>query len=624
MNMLSKFFSKNKWWIAVIVLIAGLATFVYQKKDTIVSYVPTARTSFTAMLAQAFGTPEPPAPLPSKEVTLSFAGDIMLDRGVRQSVQNNFGGDYSTLFEKMSVLKNDDITFANLEGPASDQGDDLQNLYSFRMDPKVPGVIKNAGIDIVSFANNHVGDWGRAAFDDTRARLTEAGLPYVGSGDNKKSAETPRIIEKNGLKIGFIGFTDVGPEWLAATDSKSGVLLASDPNFDQIIKNAKNQVDVLIVSVHGGEEYNVGKHTTRQEDIAHRAIDAGATIFAGHHPHVMEDIEQYHGGLIAYSLGNFIFDQPFSKDTMQGLLLTVKLKDTKIDSYQKTIISLDSHFKPSVPEDMTPTITKVAPDTTTLSATAVQGAQEIAVPEPETPVKTELQNETPTETITPSLPIDTTQPTTKALVYAYGKKGVGKKIAITIDDGWDSRISEKAIGILRDKKVHATLFPVGIKVNVRPEIWREAVADGNELGNHTYSHLPITAETETQINNEIDGWQKEVDAALGYHYDTKWFRPPFMAGFTPQYHQNAKYKEIIGSHNLNVALWTIDTNSGVYVPDGLKVDPSVVVKYVTDNIKGGDILLLHFINADINALPDIIDGLRAKGYTFVTLSELTQ
>src|SRR3989344_3895933 len=100
-------------------------------------------------------------------VTLTFAGDIMLDRGVKNSVLKNFNNDYSALFEKLKIIKESDIVFANLEGTVSDKGEDLRNLYSFRMDPAVIPALSGAGISILSVANNHVGDWGRIAYIDT-------------------------------------------------------------------------------------------------------------------------------------------------------------------------------------------------------------------------------------------------------------------------------------------------------------------------------------------------------------------------------------------------------------------------------------------------------------------------
>lgn len=274
-------------------------------------------------------------------VTLAFAGDIMLDRGVKNSVITNFNNDYSALFEKSKDLSKlfdgSDIFFANLEGTASDQGVDQKNLYSFRMDPSIVPTLKGAGISVLSVANNHIGDWGRDAYVDTLSRLKENEILYTGGGQDKKEAETPVIIEKYGLKIGYLGFSDKGPDYMAADDNKAGQLLASDPRFDEIIQNASKQVDYLIVSFHFGEEYQT-KHNDRQEYLAHKAVDDGAKIIIGSHPHVIEDTEIYKNAYIAYSLGNFIFDQNFSKNTMQGMILELKLfKDGSMTAKKDTV-----------------------------------------------------------------------------------------------------------------------------------------------------------------------------------------------------------------------------------------------------------------------------------------------
>lgn len=281
-------------------------------------------------------------------VTLAFMGDIMLDRGVESSVLKNFAGDYSALFEKIDAkfLKNTDIAFANLEGTTSNQGVDQKNLYSFRMNPSVVPALAGAGFDVLSLANNHVGDWGRNAYTDTLSRLKENEIHYTGGGLNETEAETPIIIEKYGKKIGFLGFSDVGPSWMEAKNETAGLLLANDSRFDEIISNATKQVDFLIVSFHWGDEYK-DKHNIRQEYLAHRAVDNGAKIVIGHHPHVAQDTEVYKNSYIAYSLGNFIFDQKFSTATMQGMLLQVKLwKDGSMDikkniTYQNSFFGLD-------------------------------------------------------------------------------------------------------------------------------------------------------------------------------------------------------------------------------------------------------------------------------------------
>ncbi|OGI61080.1 hypothetical protein A2814_01945 [Candidatus Nomurabacteria bacterium RIFCSPHIGHO2_01_FULL_38_19] len=295
----------------------------------------------TDWVQQKIGAPDIKDP---NFVTLVFAGDIMLDRGVRSSVIKNFNNDYSALFEKLDILKKSDIVFANLEGPASDQGADQKNLYSFRMDPSVVPALKGAGISILSVANNHVGDWGRLAYVDTLESLKENEILYTGGGMSSVEAEKPIIIEKYGVKIGFLGFSDVGPNWMEATENEAGLLLASNPRFEEIIKNASKQVDYLVVSFHFGEEYQ-DKHNLRQEELAHRTVDSGAKLVIGAHPHVVEDTEVYKNSFIAYSLGNFIFDQSFSEKTMQGMFLNIKLSIDGQMTIRKDIVKLNKAFQ---------------------------------------------------------------------------------------------------------------------------------------------------------------------------------------------------------------------------------------------------------------------------------------
>lgn len=279
-------------------------------------------------------------------VNLSFVGDIMLDRGVKSSVRRNFGGDYSLLFNNLEVIKHSDIAFANLEGPASDVGKDMHNLYSFRMEPTVIPALAGAGFDVLSIANNHVGDWGRDAYIDTMSNIKENELAYAGGGMNYEEAVKPVIIEKYGMKIGYLAFSDKGPNWMGVNQNSAGLLLASDPNFDLIIQNASKEVDYLVVSFHFGEEYQK-KHNQRQEYLARKAIDDGAKIVIGAHPHVMEDFEIYKKGYIAYSLGNFIFDQKFSVDTMEGMLLEIKLDRSGDMEVTKNIVKLNYSFQPN-------------------------------------------------------------------------------------------------------------------------------------------------------------------------------------------------------------------------------------------------------------------------------------
>ncbi len=281
-----------------------------------------------------------------KPITLSFVGDIMLARGVKNVINKYFNGDYSSFLQTPIIeqLATSDILFANLEGPISDRGRNVGSKFSFRFDPLIVPALRSAGFDIVSIANNHMGDWTKTAFEDTITHLRENGILFAGGGMTKQEATQPTIITLEETRIGFLGFTDVGPNWLAATNTSAGILLASDPEFETIIKQAKEKVDILIVSVHGGEEYK--PHTDRQARIYHSAIDAGATMVVGHHPHVSQDYEWHNGGFIAYSLGNFIFDQYFSVETMQGDTLTITIENKKIKTTKVQTVYLNKKFQP--------------------------------------------------------------------------------------------------------------------------------------------------------------------------------------------------------------------------------------------------------------------------------------
>jgi len=282
-----------------------------------------------------------------KELTISFLGDIMMDRGVKASVQKNYDGDYNALFKNLGELKESDIVFANLEGPVSDVGNNVGSKYSFRMEPKSLDALASAGFNVLSFANNHVGDWNVAAFNDTLARLDKLGIVTVGAGKNLADASEVKIFEKNGIRVGFLGFTDVGPNWMKAEENKSGILLASDQNRLEYIKKAKESSDVLIVSYHWGDEYV--KYNARQKSLAESSIDAGADIIVGHHPHVIQDTVIYKNGLIMYSLGNAIFDQYFSEETMKGALVNVILAKDGIKEYEEKVFILDKTYVPQTP-----------------------------------------------------------------------------------------------------------------------------------------------------------------------------------------------------------------------------------------------------------------------------------
>jgi poly-gamma-glutamate synthesis protein (capsule biosynthesis protein) len=285
----------------------------------------------------------------SKEpFSLLFVGDIMMNRGVEGVIQKEAGGNWDFPFQFIAGdLRNADVTFANLEGPVSDKGVDKHNLYSFRMDPGIIESIKDAGVDVVSLANNHVGDWGREAFEDTMRRLRRASVQYAGAGWNKAEAISATSFDVKGKRVGYLAFSDVGPTGLAAGDAASGIAIASVEVVQSAVRQAKEANDILVVSFHFGDEYQQNP-SKRQRTLARAAIDAGARIVVGHHPHVVQSVEEYDGGVIMYSLGNFIFDQNFSEDTMSGMMVKIEFEGDKIAAIIPMPITINKSYQPSL------------------------------------------------------------------------------------------------------------------------------------------------------------------------------------------------------------------------------------------------------------------------------------
>jgi poly-gamma-glutamate synthesis protein (capsule biosynthesis protein) len=281
-------------------------------------------------------------------VSMIFVGDIMLGRGVEESVLRTSAGDFSFLFRKITSIKDADVAFGNLEGTISDAGESVGNLYSFRFKPESLEALKKAGFDVLSVANNHAGDWGRESFSQNIFRLRGAGILPVGGGLNKNGASRGVVIERKGVRIGFLAFSDVGPAWFEAKKNAPGILLV-DEQFPFLIKKASRQVDVLVVSLHFGQEYQPTP-TTRQKQLARSAIDNGALVVVGHHTHVVQEVEAYKDGVIAYGLGNFIFDQTFSEETMGGLALGVYLEGDRLRAVKQNKIKINEFFQPELAE----------------------------------------------------------------------------------------------------------------------------------------------------------------------------------------------------------------------------------------------------------------------------------
>jgi|GEM_PF-644302 len=309
-------------------------------------------------LEHFFEVPEIPAAaiiLPEREppaaplYTLIFVGDIMLDRGVRQMVYREGKGDYRFPFMKIKpYFQEADLLFGNLESMISDKGTDIGGLYSFRAEPEAMQGLIYAGFDIVSVANNHVFDYGRQAMEDTFLRLEKADISYTGGGFTEEQAYSPVIKEIEDTKIAFLAYTNLASPYWTAQKERSGIAWLEKERMQKDIEKAKDLADLLIVSLHYGYEYQPEPNVF-QVEISRAAIKAGADLVVGHHPHVIQPVEEYHGGYIAYSLGNFIFDQAFSKETMEGLILKVTVKEGEITEVISEKFKINEHFQPEPP-----------------------------------------------------------------------------------------------------------------------------------------------------------------------------------------------------------------------------------------------------------------------------------
>jgi len=278
--------------------------------------------------------------------TLMFVGDIMLSRSVGDKMERI--KDWRWPFLKIAnYLKKADLLFGNLESPISSRGTNVGSIYSFRANPKVIEGLKYAGFDVLSVANNHIGDWSRIAMEDTFRILKENNINYAGGGFSEREAHNPVIKEVKGIKFAFLAYTSLGARYTEAKGEKSGIAWIDVERMKQDIQEARKKSDFVVVSIHFGEEYQKEPNAF-QKTIAHTAIDAGASLVIGHHPHVIQEIEECNGAYIAYSLGNFIFDQTFSKETREGLLLKITAKDKEIVEIEPVRISISKDFQASL------------------------------------------------------------------------------------------------------------------------------------------------------------------------------------------------------------------------------------------------------------------------------------
>ncbi len=251
---------------------------------------------------------------------LLFAGDVMFSRGVRRQIL--LSGDPALPFRKIApLLAGADLAFVNLESPFSDRGPYHEDGLIFHAPPAAVSGLQLAHVAAVSTANNHSRDCGPHGVEFTVTWLCSHGIAPVGSSASPDETHRGIVLERNGVRFGFLGYTydQQNGNW---RDIDGRIAVADPAVVAHDVTNLRKRCDVVIVSMHNGIEY-MTKPTKAQTEFAHSAIDAGATLVIGHHPHVIQPKENYREGVIFYSLGNFVFDQFQREATQHGEIAEV-------------------------------------------------------------------------------------------------------------------------------------------------------------------------------------------------------------------------------------------------------------------------------------------------------------
>jgi poly-gamma-glutamate synthesis protein (capsule biosynthesis protein) len=291
---------------------------------------------------------------PARTWTLVAGGDIMLDRGVAQTIKIRgkgvdfpFDGGTAEITSRYccssfgwelpktrrsggagsvrDLIKGADLAIANFENPAPNNFSYHTHGTVFSADPKLIKGLANAGIDYVGVANNHIGDAGRAGILQTIANLKANGIVSSGAGKNVAAAHKPALLKAGGVKVGILAYDTIAKSYGAGTAKAGSALLSAKALKTDVAAARAAGADVVIVFPHWGTEYDPTPFKGQQA-LARAAIDAGADMVIGNHAHWAGAVETYKGRPIWYALGNFVFDQTWSEPTMEGLTLELTFR----------------------------------------------------------------------------------------------------------------------------------------------------------------------------------------------------------------------------------------------------------------------------------------------------------
>ncbi len=261
----------------------------------------------------------------TSQAQIMIVGDVSMARGVADTIAAHQGDSDYPLNAVRDRLHSIDLVAGNYEGVIAPDAVGTQRVggYRLRADPGVVVALARAGFGLLNLANNHTLDDGPEGLHSTLDVLHAQGLQTVGAGQDASSARQPLITTIHGVRIAWVSAvaaSDPADESIEQEGAGYGRARFAAQQLIESIHAARQLADTVIVQLHWGTEYAT-RPTVWQQQIARDAIDAGAALVVGHHPHVIQTVETYHDALIVYSLGNFLFDQ----DQRAGLALWVRL-----------------------------------------------------------------------------------------------------------------------------------------------------------------------------------------------------------------------------------------------------------------------------------------------------------
>ena len=322
--------------------IIGAALFYGQQEET-ASTIPRESTALS----------ERPLALSGKTykqtITIGAIGDILIHTRVYEDARTGDSYDFKRMLAPVKkMLEEPDFTIANQESLAGGSQLGLSGYPAFNSPYEITDALQDAGIDLVTLANNHSLDKGEKGIQSSLAYYDKIGMPYVGMHKDESDASTERILSIQGIKVGFLSYT-YGTNGIQVPDGKDYLVnYLEDKKIISDLKSMRDKADIILVNAHWGNEYERNP-SEEQKRLAKLMAENGADVIIGHHPHVLQPIEwlKHNNGetLVVYSLGNFLSGQVRDYKDIGGMV-TVEIEKTWNEEGSKTSV-LNPSFSPT-------------------------------------------------------------------------------------------------------------------------------------------------------------------------------------------------------------------------------------------------------------------------------------